>query len=179
MDHKKYFTTPDLRRRLNVLYSFYHCQWWCYRQQWNRFKFYHTLLNAFALLLVATGMIVGPVLQNSTLVACLTAVGTFVKGWTDFKQYRFKLVMAQFGYTTYAKTLTELRMYARGLPPEGLQHFLIKMQTLDDIIVDLTPPITTNSLNTYQDLLDGSVRCPFKEEEENSVEVPSIVESRV
>ena len=58
---------PELVRRLNVLYGFYHCEWWCHRQQWSRFKFYHTLLNGFALLLVATGMIVGPVLKNSTL----------------------------------------------------------------------------------------------------------------
>ena len=90
-------------------------------------------------------------------------------------------MMAQFAYTTYAKTLTELRMYARGLPPDGLHGFLIKMQTLDDIIMDLTPPISKISLNTYQDHLDGSVRCPFKNEndEPQEGEVPSIVESHV
>ena len=171
---------PELVRRLNVLYDFYRCQWWCYRQRWSRFKFYHTLLNGFALL-VATGMIVGPVLKNSML-------GTFVKGWNDFKQYRFKLMMAEFAYTTYDKALTELRTYTQGLPPDGLNGFLIKMQTLDDIIVDLTPPIPKPCLDTYQDELDGykkrnkpleSLKWLFVEEEEESKEVPSIVQSHV
>ena len=139
---------PELVRRLNVLYGFYHRQWWCYRQRWNQFKLYHTLLNALALFLVATGMIVGPVLK-SVLVACLAAVGTFVKGWNDFKQYRFKLRMSEFAYTTYAKTLTELQTYVRGLPLDGLDKFLIQMQTLDDIIVDLTPRIPHSCVEKY------------------------------
>ena len=82
-------------------------------------------------------------------------MGTFVKGWNDFKQYRFKLMMTHFAYTTYAKALTGLRTYVRGLPPDGLNSFLIKMETLDDIVVDLTPPIPKQPLNTYQDELDG------------------------
>ena len=141
---------PELVRRLDLLYGFYHRQWWCYRQRLNRFKFYHTLLNGLALFLVATGMIVGPVLKNSTLVACLAAVGTFVKGWNDFKHYRLHMMMSQFAYMTYAKALTELRTYARGLPPDGLKGFLIKMQTLDDIIVDLTLPIPKQCVHKYQ-----------------------------
>ena len=89
---------------------------------------------------MAAGMIAGPLLDNSTLVACLAAVGTVVKGWADFKQYRFKVTMSRFAFTTYAKALTELKTYGRGVPLEDLEGFLIKMQTLDDTIVDFTPP---------------------------------------
>ena len=94
--------------------------------------------NGLALRLVAVGMIAGPILENSTLVACLAAVGTVVKGWTDFKKYSFKVAMSRFAFTTYAKALTELKTYVRGLPLEGLEGFLIKMQTLDDTILDFT-----------------------------------------
>ena len=52
----------------------------------NHFKCVNALFNGFALLLIAAGMIAGPLLDNSTLVACLAAVGTVVKGWNDFKQ---------------------------------------------------------------------------------------------
>ena len=45
----------------------------------NHFKFCHALFNGLALLLMAAGMIAGPLLDNSTLVACLAAVGTVVK----------------------------------------------------------------------------------------------------
>ena len=102
-----------------------------------------------ALLLMAAGMIAGLLLDNSTLVACLAAVGTVVKGWNDFKQYRFKVTMSRFAFTTYAKALTELKTYVRGVPLEDLEGFLIKMQTLDDTIVDFTPPLPKRCVQDY------------------------------
>ena len=68
-----------------------------------------------ALLLMDAGMIAGPILENSTLVACLTSVGTVVKGWNDFKKYSLKVDMTRFAFTTYAKALMELRTYVRGI----------------------------------------------------------------
>ena len=115
----------------------------------NHFKFVNALFNGMALLLMAAGMIAGPSLDNSTLVACLAAVGTVVKGWNDFKQYRFKVGMSQFAFTTYAKALTELKTHVRGVPLEGLEGFLIKMQTLDDTIVDFTPPLPKRCVQDY------------------------------
>ena len=91
----------------------------------------------------------GPLLENSTLVACLAAVGTVVKGWNDFKQYRFKVTMSRFAFTTYAKALTELKTHVRGIPLEDLERFLIKMQTLDDTIVDFTPPLPKRCVQDY------------------------------
>jgi len=93
-----------------------------------------------ALLLVATGMIVGPIIHNSILVAVLAAAGTFVKGWNEFKQYRHKLRMSAFAYTTYAKALNELRQGMRENTTDFLPSFIVKMTSMD-IIVDLAPPI--------------------------------------
>ena len=132
---------PELLQRMDSLFAFYHKQWWCYRKFLNGYKFYNALFNGLALLLMATGMIAGPILNNSTLVACLTAVGTVVKGWSEFKIFSVKLDMCRFTYTTYAKALIELRTDVRGIPFDGLEGFLIKMQTLDDTIVDFTPPL--------------------------------------
>ena len=58
--------------------------------------------------------------------------------------------MCRFAYTTYAKALIELRTYARGIPFEGLEGFLIKMQTLDDTIVDFTPPLPKRCVQEYR-----------------------------
>ena len=49
------------------------------------FNFYNVLFNGLAVLIVATGMIVGPILENSILVACLAAVGMLVKDRTVSK----------------------------------------------------------------------------------------------
>ena len=140
---------PELLQRMDSLYAFYHQQWWCYRKMLNHYKCVNALFNGMALLLMAAGMIAGPLLENSTLVACLAAVGTVVKGWNDFKQYRFKVTMSRFAFTTYAKALTELKTHVRGIPLEDLERFLIKMQTLDDTIVDFTPPLPKRCVQDY------------------------------
>ena len=115
----------------------------------NHFKFYNTLFNGMALLLMAAGMIVGPFLENSTLVSCFTAVGTVVKEWNDFKKYSFKVDMSRFAFTTYAKASIKLRTYAREIPFEGLGGFLIKVQTLDDTVIDFTPPLPKRCMEEY------------------------------
>ena len=140
---------PELLQRMDSLYAFYHKQWWRYKNMLNHFKCRNALFNGLALLLVAIGTIVGPVLENVILVTCLAAVGTVVKGWNDFKNYRFKEEMSRFAFTTYAKTLIELRTFVRGLPPEGLEGFLVKMQTLDDTIIDFTPPLPKHCVQKY------------------------------
>ena len=141
---------PELLQRMDSLYAFYHKQWWCHRKVLNQYKFYNALFNGLALLLMAAGLVVGPVWNHHTLVACLTAAGTVVKGWSEFKKFSVKVGMCHFAYTTYAKALIELRTYARGVPFEGLEGFLIKMQTLDDTIVDFTPPLPKRCIQAYR-----------------------------
>ena len=114
--------------RLDGLFAFYHRQWWCQCQIFYHFKLCYGCLNALALIIAAAGLVLGSVLENSTLVACLTAANTVIKGWKDFKKFSFKIDMCRFVYTTYDKTLIELRTYVRGLPMEEFEGFLIEMQ---------------------------------------------------
>ena len=51
------------------------------------FKWCHGFLNALALLVIAAGVVVGSVRENSFVVVGLTAFGTVVKGWNDFKKF--------------------------------------------------------------------------------------------
>ena len=101
----------DLLYRLDGLFAFYHRHWWCHRQMFYHFKWCHGCLNALALIIVAAGIVVGSVLENSLLIACLTAAGTVIKGWNDFKKFSFKIDMSRFAYNTYDKTLIKLRTY--------------------------------------------------------------------
>ena len=45
--------------------------------------------------------------------------------------------------------MIELRSYARGLPLDELDGFLIKMQTLDETVSDFASPITDKCLQRY------------------------------
>ena len=139
----------DLLHRLDGLFAFYHRQWWCHCQMFYHFKRCHGFLNGLALLVMAAGMVVGAVWKNTFAVVALTAFGTVVKGWNDFKKFSFKVDMCRFAYTTYEKTLIELRTYVRGLPLEEFDGFLIKMQTLDDTFTDFTPPVSDRCVQEY------------------------------
>ena len=136
--------------RLDAWYAYYHRHWWCRRRQFTRFKRAHLWWNGLALLLMASGLIVGPVLKNSWVVAGLAAVSTLVKGWIDFRNWGTLVQLSRFAYTTYAKTLIELRTWARGGDDGDPAAFLVKMQTLDDMVTDFVPPLTDTYRRVYE-----------------------------
>ena len=120
--------------------------------------------NALALLVMAAGVVVGSVHENSFVVVGLTAFGTVVKGWNYFKKFAFKVGMCRFAYTTYEKTLIELKTYVRGLPLEEFDGFLIKMQTLDEVITDFTPPVFDRVMQEYHKKFHHTpIDAPVKE----------------
>ena len=49
--------------------------------------------------------------ENSFTMVELTTFGTVVEDWKDFKKFSLKVDMCRFAYTTYEKTLIELRTY--------------------------------------------------------------------
>ena len=136
--------------RLDAWYAFYHRHWWCRRRQFTHFKRAHLWLNGLALLLMASGLIVGPVLKNSWVVAGLSAVSTLVKGWIDFRNWGTLVQLSRFAYTTYAKTLIELRTWACSGDDGNPAAFLVKMQTLDDMVTDFVPPLTDTYRRVYE-----------------------------
>ena len=139
---------PDVLHTLDSLYAFYHRQWWCYSQMYRVFKPRQALLNGVDLLVLAAGMIAGSICENSIVVTCLAAWGTVLKGWNDFKKFPIQVDRCQFAYTTYAKILTELRTYARGIPFDE-DTFLVKVQKLDDTITDFSPAISDECTQKY------------------------------
>ena len=148
--HQVHFSLDtDLLLRLDDLYAYYHKLWWCRRRMFYQFRWRHGFLNGVALLLMAASVAVGAVRENSYVMIGLTALGTVVKGWNDFKNFSFKVDMCRFAYTTYEKTLIELKTYIRGLAPDELEGFLVKMQTLDDTITDFTPPMSDSYAHEY------------------------------
>ena len=92
-----------------------------------------------ALLLTLCGVIAGNNLALSWLVTLLTTLGVFMKGWVDVRNTARKEEMSRFAYTNHEKTLIELHTFARGVVPTELTGFLIKQQTVEDLITDFAP----------------------------------------
>ena len=61
-------------------------------------------------------------------------------------------------YTTYAKALMELRTLT------CVDEFQKKMSTVDDIVLDLTPPLPPTCLQKYQQLHQTVVDGAYKNE---------------
>ena len=77
-------------------------------------------------------------------------------------------------FTTYAKALTELKTHVRGVPLEDLERFLINMQTLDDTIVDFTPPLPKRCVQDYhRHFVYQPMAAPCYWTEQDKKETPS------
>lgn len=139
---------PEKMEQLEGLHACYHKQWWCRLQMFNYFKRCHTLCNVVTLVILALSVVVGSVWKESFAMVGLTAAATFVKGWSDFKKYSLKMDMSRFAYTTYEKTLIEIHTFILG-GEFDLNSFLVKMQTLDDIVTDFAPPILERVTRLY------------------------------
>ena len=112
------------------------------------FKYRHALLDGLALLVMGASMIAGSVFKTTIVVTCLAAIGTVIKAWNDFKKLSIKVDMCRFAYTTYAKTLTELRNYVGGIPFDK-DGFLINMETFDHTITDFAPLVSNDCTQNY------------------------------
>ena len=76
------------------------------------FKKCNAFFNGLALLIIAVSVVVASIWKDSFVVVGMTSFATLLKGWNDFKKHSFKMDMCKFAYTTYKKTLIELRNYA-------------------------------------------------------------------
>ena len=116
---------------LDSLYAFYPHQWRCYSHMYRVFKFRQALLNRVVLLVVAAGMIAGSIFENTILVSCLTAWGTVLKGWSNFKKFHHHVCQE-----------------AWGIPFEE-DSTLIRMQTFNVTITYFSPPISDECTQKY------------------------------
>ena len=142
--------SSEILLKLDRLYASYYKQWWCRRQLYYDFKRRNAVSNGFALLLMALSIVVGAVWEQSYAVIGLTALATFIKGWSDFKKYSLKMDMCRFAYTTYEKTMIEIKNYVRGgIDAHQLNNFLVKLQTLDETVIKFSPPTSDKCTQSY------------------------------
>ena len=80
----------------------------------------------------------------------ISRLSTLVKGWIEFRNWCTLVQLSRFAYTTYAKTLIELRTWARGGDDGDPAAFLVKMQTLDNMVTDFVPPLTETYRMVYE-----------------------------
>ena len=94
----------------------------------------------------STGLIViwtvaGGLTANPAIIGSISGAGLALKTFSEAKDYKRKIEMSKFCYTTYNKVLVELRTSLRGAT-FNKDEFLKEMTVLDETIVDLAPLVS-------------------------------------
>ena len=128
--------TEDQISELKALYKFYHKKYWLHKASFKLFKKMDMACSIGSVLLVVTGTVVGGVTLNPIPLGTISGTGLLLKTYAEIKNYKRKIEMSKFAYTSYAKVLTDLRSFMRGLEYNE-KEFLDHVKILDDIIIDM------------------------------------------
>ena len=83
-----------------------------------------------------SGAIAGGVTMNPIVLGVISGVGLIVKTASEMKNLKSKIEMSKFAFTTYEKTLSDLRFALRGGNFDRTE-FLSSMEAIDGIVIDL------------------------------------------
>ena len=130
--------TEDQIYKLKALYKFYHKKYWLFKMTYKYFKKVDLACNIGSVLLVVTGAVVGGVTLNPIPLGTISGSGLLLKTYSEAKNYKRKIEMSKFAYTSYEKVLTDLRSFMRGLEYND-KEFIDYVKFLDEIIIDMCP----------------------------------------
>ena len=75
----------------------------------------------------------GGVTLNPAVLGSISGAGLILKTYSEVKNYKRKIEMCKFAYTTYEKVLTHLRSFMRGLEYNE-KEFLDHVKVLDEMM---------------------------------------------
>ena len=123
---------------LKDFYRHYHKKFWCFKKCYKSYKNLDDFFTITGISLVAIGTIAGGITLNPIVLGVINGAGIIVAGIGKNKNYKKKIELSRIAYTTYEKTLVELRSALRG-DEWDKQEFVDRMKLIDEIIIDQTP----------------------------------------
>ena len=91
--------------------------------------------------MIAIGAVAGGLTANPAILGSISGAGLVLKTLSETKNYKRKLEMSKFAFSTYHKILLDLRTALRG-GPFNKNDFLKELNILDDTIIDFAPLVT-------------------------------------
>ena len=125
-------------QEIKELYKCYHFKFWVYQKAYKHFKKLNILLNIASTGLIVVETVVGGLTASPAILGSISGAGLVLKTFSEGKNYKRKIEMARFAYTSYGKTLVSLRTSLRGAT-FNKDDFLKEMTVLDETIVDFAP----------------------------------------
>ena len=91
--------------------------------------------------LIVIGTVFGGLTANPAIIRSISGADLALRTFSETKDYKKKIEMSKFCYTTYNKVLVELRTSLRSAT-FNKDDFLKEMTVLDETIVDFAPLVT-------------------------------------
>ena len=120
----------------------------------NTSKKLNLLLNMSSTGLIIIGTVAGGLTANPAVIGSITGAGSALKTFFETKDFKKKIEMARFSYTTYDKVLVRLRTSLRG-GTFSKHGFLKEMTVLDETVVDFAPLVTRFEKQYAKKFLSG------------------------
>ena len=133
--------TKEEIQEIKELYKFYHYRYWCYQKAYTHYKKVNLASNIVSAGLVIIGSVAGGITANPIIIGTVTGTGVLLKTFCETKNYKHKIEMSEYAYTTFQKILADLKTSLRG-EPFNKQDFLKEINILDDTIIDFCPLAT-------------------------------------
>ena len=130
--------TENQISELKALYRFYHKKYWLFKMTFKYFKKAELACNIGSVVLIVTGTVAGGVTLNPIPLGIISGSGVLLKTYSEVKNYKRKIEMCKFAYTSYEKVLTDIRSFMRGLEYDE-KEFLNYVKFLDEIIIEMCP----------------------------------------
>ena len=92
-------------QEIKELYKYYHFKFWVYQKAYKHFKKLNLLLNVTSSGLIVVGAVAGGLTANPAILGSISGTGLVLKTFSETKDYKKKIEMARFAYTSYDKTL--------------------------------------------------------------------------
>ena len=133
--------TKEEIQEIKELYKFYNYIYWCYQKAYTHYKKVNLASNIVSAGLVIIGSVAGGITANPIIIGTVTGAGVLLKTFCETKNYKRKIEMSKYAYTTYQKILADLKTSLRG-GPFTKQDVLKEVNILDDTIIDVCLLVT-------------------------------------
>jgi len=147
--------------KLKALYKYYDKRYWLFKMTYKYFRKMELACKIGSVGLIATGTIVGAATLNPIVLGTISGAGLILSAFTEAKNYKRKIEMCKFAYTSYEEILTDIRSFLRGLEFDD-ERFLDYIKVVEEIITDMCHYTTSLRINTTNCLQLRIERIPYK-----------------
>ena len=103
--HFNHIDKSKIKEDIQEIKEYCHFKYGIYQKAYKYFKKLNLLLNMSSTGLIVIGTVAGGLTANAAIIGSVTGAGLALKTYSETKDYKKKIEMTPFSYTTYDKVL--------------------------------------------------------------------------